>query len=365
MNESRPQSGIQGNAAVPDSRTVEFQPGTRNLFFHILTRCNLNCMHCYINREQHGTDTLDAETISQWLRIFVKGSDFLENRGISADNVPEKTNVIFLGGEPTLNPALADGICEARALGYGSVTVDTNGYLFNDILDRVTPEQVDFFSFSLDGSTPEKNDPVRGKGSFEKCTQGIRKAIERGFGVSSIFTAGAHNIDDLENMPQLLHELGVRRFFIQVIGIRGNSAKKGGKQLQLDRQRWEAVVPGVAMQCAALGMHVTWPSVFVPEGRQFACAGLVADNYFVFPNGRVYTCPLCEDFPIHSYEISAGKLVKRPPITERDLYGLNIPEGCVMNRILHPGNIEYDPDGKPLNRIACCMLKEELVPVAG
>ncbi len=347
---------------VPGSRTVEFQPGTRNLFFHILTRCNLNCMHCYINREQHGTQTLDSDTIREWLRIFVKGSDFLENRGVAADNVPEKTNVIFLGGEPTLNPALADGIREARALGYGSITVDTNGYLFNDILDRVSPREVDFFSFSLDGSTPERNDPIRGRGSFEKCTQGIRQALDKGFGVSSIFTAGAHNIDDLENMPQLLHELGVRRFFIQVIGIRGNSAKQGGAELQLDRRRWETIVPGVARQCAELGMHVTWPSVFVPEGREFACAGLVADNYFVFPNGRVYTCPLCEDFPIHSFEIRDGSLEKRPPITERQLYELNIPEGCVMNRILHPGNIEYAADGSPRYRIACCMLKEELVP---
>ncbi len=351
----------QGHA-VPESRTVEFQPGTRNLFFHILTKCNLNCMHCYINRAQHGTETLAAETIREWLSLFVKGSEFLENRGIAADNIPGKTNVIFLGGEPTLNPALADGIKYARILGYGSVTVDTNGYLFNDILERVMPGEVDYFSFSLDGSSPEKNDPIRGRGSFEKCTQGIRRAAAGGFGVSSIFTASARNIDDLANMPQLLFDLGVRRFFIQVIGIRGNPAKKGGAELQLDRKMWEAVVPGVAAQCAELGMHVTWPSVFVPRGCEFACAGLVADNYFVFPNGRVYTCPLCEDFPIHSYEISEGRLVKCPPINEQHLYGLDIPEGCVMNRILHPGNIEYGADGTPVDRIACCMLKEELMP---
>ena len=346
---------------VAGSRTVEFQPGTRNIFFHILTKCNLRCMHCYINAEQHGTQTLDAETIAAWLRLFVKGSDFLENRGVAADNVPEKTNVIFLGGEPTLNPALAQGIKEARSLGYGSITVDTNGYLFNNILDSVTPDEVDYFSFSLDGSSPEHNDPIRGKGSFEKCTGGILEAVNRGFRVSSIFTASARNIDDLPNMPDLLYKLGVRRFFIQVIGIRGNPAKKGGEALQLDRDRWEAIVPGVASRCAELGMHVTWPSVFVPQGREFACAGLVADNYFVFPNGRVYTCPLCEDYPIHSYEIENGQLVKMPPINEQQLYGLNIPEGCVMNRILHPGNIRYTPDGKPVDRIACCMLKEELV----
>ncbi len=356
-------SNNAGNGRLPGSRTVEFQPGTRNLFFHILTRCNLRCMHCYINKEQHGTETLDAATINRWLRLFVKGSDFLENRGISTDNVPEKTNVIFLGGEPTLNPALADGIREARTLGYGSVTVDTNGYLFNDILHKVTPDQVDYFSFSLDGSTPERNDPIRGSGSFEACTAGIRQAVQMGFGVSSIFTASSRNIDDLPNMPELLHDMGVRRFFIQIIGIRGNSAKKGGAELQIHRKRWDATVPEVVRRCAELGIYVTWPSVYVPDDREFACAGIVADNYFVFPNGRVYTCPLCEDYSIHAYEICDGRLVKRPPINEQDLYGLKIPEGCVMNRILHPMNIEYAPDGTPRDRVACCMLKEELIPV--
>ena len=350
--------------AVHEPRTVEFQPGTRNIFFHILTSCNLSCMHCYINREQHGTRTLDFDTIRTWLRIFVKGNSSLEHRGIPADNVPEKTNVIFLGGEPTMNPALAGAIKEARVLGYGSITVDTNGYLFNDILDRVDPDDMDYFSFSLDGSCPENNDPIRGRGCFEKCTSGIKHAMDRGFGVSSIFTASAQNIDDLENMPALLHTLGVRRFFIQIIGIRGNPAKREkGAGLQVDRKIWEAVVPGVARHCQELGIHVTWPKVFVDKDKEFACAGLVADNYFIFPNGRVYTCPLCEDFPIHSHEIVKEKLEMRPHINERDLYGLDIPEGCVMNRILHPGNIRYGTDGSPESRIACCMLKEELRPL--
>ena len=348
--------------SVPGARTVEFQPGTRNIFFHILTSCNLRCIHCYINREQHGTGTLDAETIRKWLAIFVKGSPFLESRGIMAEDVPENTNVIFLGGEPTLNPALADAITAAREMGYGSITVDTNGYLFNNILDSVTPDQVDYFSFSLDGSCPEINDAIRGEGSFEKCTSGIKEAVKRGFGVSSIFTASSRNIDDLENMPGLLHDLGVRRFFIQIVGIRGNPAREHGKGLQLQREVWNARVPKAVTRCAGLGIHVTWPSVFVPQGREFACAGLVADNYFVFPNGRVYTCPLCEDYPVHSFEIRNNTLERMPPINERHLYGLEIPEGCVMNRILHPGNIRYDDTGRPMDRIACCMLKEELAP---
>jgi MoaA/NifB/PqqE/SkfB family radical SAM enzyme len=45
-------------SSAPTARTVGFQPGERNVFFHILTACNLSCRHCYINPAQHGTATL-------------------------------------------------------------------------------------------------------------------------------------------------------------------------------------------------------------------------------------------------------------------------------------------------------------------
>jgi MoaA/NifB/PqqE/SkfB family radical SAM enzyme len=221
---------------------------------------------------------------------------------------------------------------------------------------------VDFFSFSLDGSGPDVNDMIRGKGSFDVCTDGIKRAVSMGYATSSIFTAHRMNLHDLPNMPELLASLGVRRFFIQVIGIRGNPASSGETSLQLGRQEWEDVVPEVAVKAAALGMHVTYPKVFLGADEEFECAGMVADNYFVFPNGRVYTCPLCEDFPLHTLVVNDDRLEKRPPVTESDLYTLSIDEGCVMNRILHPGNIEYGDDGSPLYKIACCMLKEEIVP---
>jgi MoaA/NifB/PqqE/SkfB family radical SAM enzyme len=258
---------------------------------------------------------------------------------------------------------LPHGIKEARRLGYASITVDTNGYLFNDILGRVSPEDLDYFSFSLDGSNPGVNDFIRGEGVFDICTSGIRRALEKGFGVSVIFTASRMNIHDLVNMPSLLKDLGVKRFFIQVIGIRGKPAtRKGETSLQLSREEWEAVVPEVAGKTAEKGMHVTYPKVFLKPDETFSCAGLVADNYFVFPNGRVYTCPLCEDYPIHSMEILDCVLKERPPIRECDLFSLQIPEGCVLNKILHPGNISYDSYGRPVSRIACCMLKEEVLP---
>ena len=327
-------------------KTVAFSKNATNVFFHILTKCNLKCKHCYINKKQHGDKTLPLETIEAWLEVF------------SSKN--KNANVIFLGGEPTLHPDLSLAIKKAKALGYNSITVDTNGYLFHDILSRVEPDVVDYFSFSLDGVTRETNDMIRGKGCYDNCIAGIKKAILRGFSTSLIYTVSQRNLHELDRIAPLLKDLGVDRFFIQVIGIRGKSAENSREKLQVSRKDWIEIIPDAAQKIARLGITVTYPKVFLSPDESFECAARVAENYFIFPNGRVYQCPLCEDFPLHSKVFKGNMLFDAPKINENDLFELNIPEGCVMNKLVQPGNLSYKSNGTPEYKVACCMLKEEI-----
>jgi len=327
-------------------KTVAFSKNATNIFFHILTHCNLKCKHCYINKKQHGENTLPLETIEAWLKVFASKN--------------KNANVIFLGGEPTLHPDLSLAIKKAKALGYDSITVDTNGYLFHDILSKVDPDVVDYFSFSLDGVTRETNDMIRGKESYDNCIAGIKKAILRGFTTSLIYTVSQMNLHELDRIAPLLKDLGVDRFFIQVIGIRGKSTENSQEKLQVSRNDWLKIIPDAAQKIARLGITVTYPKVFLSPDEPFECAARVAENYFIFPNGRVYQCPLCEDFPLHSKVFKGNILLNTPKINESDLFELNIPEGCVMNKLIQPGNLSYNTDGAPEYRVACCMLKEEI-----
>ncbi len=335
------------------ARTVGFRSGERNIFFHILTACNLSCKHCYINPEQHGNLRVSREQMERWLEVF--------------SDPEKKSNLIFLGGEPTLHPDLVHGIIKAKELGY-AVTVDSNGYLFHDFLDRVNPEQLDYLSFSLDGPDAAVNDPIRGDGVFDVCTENLRKAVNLGFNASVIYTVSCRNIDHLEKMGQVLADIGVKRFFIQVIGLRGKSAGPAreqedgasGNAWQVTRKRWLEVVPDAARKIAEKGIHVTYPKVFLDEGEEFDCAGVTAENYFIFPNGRVYRCPLCEDYPVNALRIEGDRLLNNPGLTEDKFFRLTIPEGCVMNKLLQPDTISYR-FGKPEYRISCCLLKQEIV----
>jgi len=84
--------------------------------------------------------------------------------------------------------------------------------------------------------------------------------------------------------------------------LRGNSAQEsaGGQGWQVSPSQWLDIVPRVAAQAAEAGIHVTFPKVFLDPDEKFECAGLVTENFFIFPNGRVYRCPLCEDHPINA-----------------------------------------------------------------
>ncbi|MCP4722784.1 MAG: radical SAM protein, partial [Desulfobacteraceae bacterium] len=279
------------------NQTVAFSKNSSNLFFHILTKCNLSCSHCYINKAQHGDRTLPIDTIKNWLGLFAPKA--------------AQTNLVLLGGEPTLHPDLHLAVKEAGHLKFKSITIDTNGFLFHDILEKITPKDIDFLSFSLDGATRDTNDLIRGKGSYDAVFSGIKRAGEKGFSCSMIYTVSDKNIHELDQMPALVQGLGIDRFFIQVIGMRGESSKPNHKDhaLQVSKDLWLETIPEVAEKIAAQGIIVTYPKVFLSNDEQFQCAANVAENYFVFPNGRVYQCPICEDFPLHSHEIRDNKLV--------------------------------------------------------
>ncbi len=136
------------------------------------TRCNLRCGHCFLSCQPHNHTFgfLDLATVQGFLeeaaRLGVK-------------------EFYFTGGEPFLNPELVP-ILE-RTLQYGPATVLTNGTVLQDRwLERLRQTVAASgrrleFRVSLDGPTPEENDPIRGPGTFERILNGVRQLLRHGF----------------------------------------------------------------------------------------------------------------------------------------------------------------------------------------
>ena len=136
------------------------------------TRCNLSCHHCFISchpkNNNFGFLTLEdircrlAESVTLGVKEYY-----------------------FTGGEPFLNCDIVPILMET--LNYGPATVLTNGTVLKDswLSELAEAESNSHFSLefrvSIDGFSPEINDPIRGEGTFSRAMQGVTQLVDNGF----------------------------------------------------------------------------------------------------------------------------------------------------------------------------------------
>lgn len=144
-----------------------------HLWFQVAgTLCNLTCHHCFIScsPKNDAFGFLSLAQIKQRL----------------AESVPLGVKeYYFTGGEPFLNPDMTAILVET--LRYGPATVLTNGTVLKDdwLQTLASAEAASLYSLefrvSIDGFSPESNDPIRGAGTFRRAMQGVAKLVEHGF----------------------------------------------------------------------------------------------------------------------------------------------------------------------------------------
>ena len=199
---------------APQARTVGFKPGERNVFFHLLTGCNLSCKHCYINPDQHGVSPVSKETLGAWLKLFA---------------APEKeANLILLGGEPTLHPNFLDFVRYAKKRGFIEIQIQTNGRMFayNDFCLKTIKAGATQFSPALHGPNAKIHDFLTAvKRSFEQTVQGIKnlKKLNQYILTNTVITS--KNYKHLPQIAQLLVDLGINQFQFAFIHISGRAAE--------------------------------------------------------------------------------------------------------------------------------------------
>ncbi|HTM01555.1 MAG TPA: radical SAM protein [Candidatus Omnitrophota bacterium] len=185
--------------------TVWFQVGG--------TLCNLQCRHCFIacGPANHEHELMTRDEIRPYL---------LEAESLGVNDL------YFTGGEPFLNRELL-GILE-DALRIGSATVLTNGTLITEERACALAQayQASRYSLevrvSLDGTTPERNDPIRGAGSFDEAMAGVERLAAAG--LNPILTVARTWDDDeddaiRERFHDLLRARGIARPRVKVLPL--------------------------------------------------------------------------------------------------------------------------------------------------
>jgi len=162
--------------------------------WRVTVRCNLRCLHCFASAEPYPrSGELDDAGAWAVLRQLEKAGVFY---------------LIVTGGEPLLREGIFD-LMEA-ATRCMRVGLNTNATLVtDDIARRLADLPVrDRVSVSLDGSTAEIHDRLRGSGAFDLAVRGIEAMVKCGLPVRPFATVTALNWQDLPNIARLSRELG-------------------------------------------------------------------------------------------------------------------------------------------------------------
>jgi radical SAM protein with 4Fe4S-binding SPASM domain len=190
-------------------------------------RCNLSCVHCYVNQPAGSAEERGRELRLERLKRLVD------------EIVAEGTLfVLFTGGEVLLRPDFPELYLYARSRGL-LVTVFTNGTLVTDRIAEMfaefPPERIEI---SLYGMTRETYDRVtRVPGSYEKCIAGIKRLVDRGVPLTLKTMALSWNHHEVEAMQAYAASLGLPFRFDSSLNPRVDCGANRNAELQLDAER--------------------------------------------------------------------------------------------------------------------------------
>lgn len=189
------------------------------LMLHLLGRCNLECLHCYMEGAPHREEQLPLEPVLQAVGEC-------RELGIGA--------LFLTGGEPLLYRDL-DQVLEAAAGVTGlQTTVCTNGTLFTSRQAARFREFGVRVNVSIDGR-PEFHDRFRNlAGSFHASERGVKTAVDFGLPVTIITTVSQSNLDSLGFMVDWAAEMGAEQFFAQPLLNLGRGTQIAGQCLTFD-----------------------------------------------------------------------------------------------------------------------------------
>ncbi|WP_315836055.1 radical SAM protein [Bradyrhizobium prioriisuperbiae] len=188
-------------AAVLEAPTPETPilkaPWLDFLWLELTHKCNLECVHCYTDssptRALHG-GLMEAD----WRRTIDQAA------GLGCRKLQ------FIGGEPTLHPALPDLIRFARDSGFDWIEVYTNGLAFSPRLRAAFVDHRVALAFSIYAATSLPHDAVtRRAGSHTRTIANLRWALAAGLDVRTGIIATGLN-PEVTATRRFLQQLGVR-----------------------------------------------------------------------------------------------------------------------------------------------------------
>ncbi|MBI5631306.1 MAG: methyltransferase domain-containing protein [Elusimicrobia bacterium] len=188
----------------------------KEFWIHLLQTCNLACTHCLVSSNPQGAK---GEGVAFYARMIDQAHELGVRR------------FYFTGGEPFVREDIGDLIRHVTEAKKSELIILTNATLFEgsrlERLKGLDREKLKF-QVSLDGTTPAVNDPIRGRGVFEKASEGLKALNLLGFATSLTAAVTRSNLKDLEELPALASRLGAKSVHLMWLHKRGRILQTAG-----------------------------------------------------------------------------------------------------------------------------------------
>ena len=201
-----------------------------NVYWEMTQACALACRHC--RAEARPAAAPDQLTFEESLALLQQIPEF-------GEPLP---HLILTGGDPLERPDLFPLIDEARRLGISlSITPAATPRLTREVLVKLQEHGVEGLGLSLDASTAERHDGLRGvPGTFDRTLKALDWARELGLPVQVNTLVAAETADDLAAVYHLLIPYEIARwslFFLISVG-RGKVLQPLEPAQAEDLMRW-------------------------------------------------------------------------------------------------------------------------------
>jgi MoaA/NifB/PqqE/SkfB family radical SAM enzyme len=167
------------------------------IVFEVTNRCNLDCRHCNkkINKIDDG-DVCDLPVAL--LNVILKQAEAFKTRLVA-----------ITGGEPTTHRDF-EQLIKCVASHDVDWTMTTNGINFGDIYPILIQNSARLkgITISIEGSTAETNDFLRGPGTFDKILNAMKLCRRHGISFGTQCAVGTKNVHDLEQLAALCDSNG-------------------------------------------------------------------------------------------------------------------------------------------------------------
>lgn len=274
--------------------TINWEHPPKIIQWDTTSSCNLNCKHCRASNLDKAVDDLS----------YSDAIMMLDEINVLAPNA----SLAMAGGEPLMRKdifAVLQYIKEYLSL---PVELLTNATLIDENNVERLVELINGFNISMEGSTADVHDSIRGKGAFRKTLNAVDLLVKYNVPLAVRMTYFGQGEEEVEKLIRLVRSHGVESFNFRYVVPVGNAA--GALVDPIQHQRLSRFIWDL---CQGLNMTIGFSDPF-PElltnplrkeeiesnsklstGEAVTGCSVAFSLLYINPQGMVQFCPY---FPV-------------------------------------------------------------------